>query len=287
MEINSEYLLEIVQRAISEDVESGDVTCLATIDPNTKGKAIITAKQDGVISGLDVAALAFYCLDEDCLFETNLIEGSQFESGDTLVEISGSYSSLFSSERTALNFLMQLSGIATRTSLYVKLVSHTKCRILDTRKTTPGLRLLQKRAVHSGGGTNHRIGLYDMILIKENHITAAGGIRKAIEKALEFTSEYPEKKLEIEVETESLKQIKEAVNYPIQRLMLDNFSVEQAKKAVSFIKDNSNDISSEISGNIRLENVKTYAETGVDYISVGALTHSAPSIDLSMKIEIV
>lgn len=287
MEINSEYLLEIVQRAITEDVGLGDVTCQATVDPNTKGKAVITAKQDGVISGLDVAALVFYYLDEDCHFETNLKEGSQFNSGDKLVEINGNYSALLSSERTALNFLMQLSGISTRTSLYVSLVNHTKCRILDTRKTTPGLRLLQKRAVHSGGGTNHRIGLYDMILIKENHITAAGGIKQAIEKALEFTSQYPEKKLEIEIETESLNQIKEAVNFPIHRLMLDNFSTEQAKKAVLFIKDNSPNISSEISGNIRLENVKAYAETGVDYISVGALTHSAPSIDLSMKIEIV
>jgi len=284
MDIAPEYLIDIADRALQEDVETGDLTTLATVSPIAKGRAMIRAKADGIISGLDVAALVFYQLDQDGEFLTDLVEGSPIKRGQELIMCQGKLASLLTGERTALNFLMHLSGIATLTAKFVEQVKHTSCQIIDTRKTTPGLRLLEKRAVFSGGGANHRMGLFDMILIKENHIAAAGSLTKAVEKAIEYNQTTAIQRVAIEVETRNLDEVREAASLDIQRLMLDNFDVETARAAVNFLRAANPDLEIEASGNMSLATVKEYAETGVDFISAGALTHSAQWLDLSMKI---
>lgn len=284
MDIAPEYLIDIADRALQEDVETGDLTTLATVSPIAKGRAMIRAKADGIISGLDVAALVFYQLDQDSEFLTDLVEGSPIKRGQELIMCQGKLASLLTGERTALNFLMHLSGIATLTAKFVEQVKHTRCKIIDTRKTTPGLRLLEKRAVSSGGGANHRMGLFDMILIKENHIAAAGSLTKAVEKAIEYNQTTAIQRAAIEVETRTLEEVREAANLDIQRLMLDNFDVETARTAVNFLRAANPDLEIEASGNMTLVTVREYAETGVDFISAGALTHSAQWLDLSMKI---
>ena len=284
MDIAPEYLIDIADRALQEDVETGDLTTLATVSPIAKGRAMIRAKADGIISGLDVAALVFYQLDQDGEFLTDLVEGSPIKRGQELIMCQGKLASLLTGERTALNFLMHLSGIATLTAKFVEQVKHTSCQIIDTRKTTPGLRLLEKRAVFSGGGANHRMGLFDMILIKENHIAAAGSLTKAVEKAIEYNQTTAIQCVAIEVETRNLDEVREAASLDIQRLMLDNFDVETARAAVNFLRAANPDLEIEASGNMSLATVKEYAETGVDFISAGALTHSAQWLDLSMKI---
>lgn len=284
MDIAPEYLIDIADRALQEDVETGDLTTLATVSPIAKGRAMIRAKADGIISGLDIAALVFYQLDQDGEFLTDLVEGSPIKQGQELIMCQGKLASLLTGERTALNFLMHLSGIATLTAKFVEQVKHTSCKIIDTRKTTPGLRLLEKRAVFSGGGANHRMGLFDMILIKENHIAAAGSLTKAVEKAVEYNQTTAIQRVAIEVETRTLEEVKEAASLDIQRLMLDNFEVATARTAVDVIRSVNPDLEIEASGNMTLATVKDYAETGVDFISAGALTHSAHWLDLSMKI---
>ena len=284
MDIAPEYLIDIADRALQEDVETGDLTTLATVSPIVKGRAMIRAKADGIISGLDVAALVFYQLDQDGEFLTDLVEGSPIKRGQELIMCQGKLASLLTGERTALNFLMHLSGIATLTAKFVEQVKHTSCQIIDTRKTTPGLRLLEKRAVFSGGGANHRMGLFDIILIKENHIAAAGSLTKAVEKAIEYNQTTAIQRVAIEVETRNLDEVREAASLDIQRLMLDNFDVETARAAVNFLRAANPDLEIEASGNMSLATVKEYAETGVDFISAGALTHSAQWLDLSMKI---
>ncbi len=284
MDIAPEYLIDIADRALQEDVETGDLTTLAAVSPIAKGRAMIRAKADGIISGLDVAALVFYQLDQDGEFLTDLVEGSPIKRGQELIMCQGKLASLLTGERTALNFLMHLSGIATLTAKFVEQVKHTSCQIIDTRKTTPGLRLLEKRAVFSGGGANHRMGLFDMILIKENHIAAAGSLTKAVEKAIEYNQTTAIQRVAIEVETRNLDEVREAASLDIQRLMLDNFDVETARAAVNFLRAANPDLEIEASGNMSLATVKEYAETGVDFISAGALTHSAQWLDLSMKI---
>ncbi|MBK7091351.1 MAG: carboxylating nicotinate-nucleotide diphosphorylase [bacterium] len=284
MDIAPEYLIDIADRALQEDLETGDLTTLATVSPIAKGRAMIRAKADGIISGLDVAALVFYQLDQDGEFLTDLVEGSPIKRGQELIMCQGKLASLLTGERTALNFLMHLSGIATLTAKFVEQVKHTSCQIIDTRKTTPGLRLLEKRAVFSGGGANHRMGLFDMILIKENHIAAAGSLTKAVEKAIEYNQTTAIQRVAIEVETRNLDEVREAASLDIQRLMLDNFDVETARAAVNFLRAANPDLEIEASGNMSLATVKEYAETGVDFISAGALTHSAQWLDLSMKI---
>lgn len=284
MDISSEYLIDIADRALQEDVETGDITTLATVDPEIKGVAMIRAKADGIISGLDVAALVFYQLDSDSEFITDLVEGSPVKKSQDLIKVQGKLAALLTGERTALNFLMHLSGIATMTSKFVAVVKHTPCKIIDTRKTTPGLRLLEKRAVFYGGGENHRIGLFDMILIKENHIAAAGSVFSAVTKAIDYRKNSETPNVGIEVETRTLDEVREAAELTVQRIMLDNFDVATAREAVKIIRSANPDMEIEASGNMSLETVKDYAETGVDFISVGALTHSASWLDLSMKI---
>ncbi len=284
MDISSEYLIDIVDRAMTEDVEEGDITTASTIRPDARGQAVIMARQNGLVSGLDAAALVFYRLDPESELLTDLVEGSPITEGDEVFAIKGTLGALLTGERTALNFLMHLSGIATLTSRYVKQVSHTSCRILDTRKTLPGLRLLEKRAVASGGGHNHRLGLFDMILIKDNHIDAAGSIGHAVEGAYDYKTRQGLTAIKIEVETRTLDEVRQAVHLPVDRVMLDNFSVLDCAKAVQLIRSVKPEMEIEASGNVKLDNVRAYAETGIDFISIGAITHSADWLDMSMKI---
>lgn len=283
MDLSPEYLIDLVDRALTEDVDTGDVTTASIITPEARGQAIIVAKADGVLSGLDLAALVFYQLDHESEFVTDRKEGSRVMAGEQLVEITGKQAALLTGERTALNFLMHCSGIATLTARFAAEIRHTACKIIDTRKTAPGLRLIEKRAVVSGGGANHRIGLFDMILIKDNHIAAAGSITRAVERAQQRNRETDGRALAVEVETQNLEQVREAVRLPIDRIMLDNFPVEGAAAAVKVIRELNPDLEIEASGNMSLATVRAYAETGVDFISVGQITHSAPWLDLSME----
>lgn len=284
MDLSAEYLIDIADRALTEDIDTGDVTTSAIVDPDARGKAVIVAKAEGVLSGLDLAAVVFYQLDHESEFTTALKEGSRVKPGDRIVEVTARQAALLSGERTALNFLMHLSGIATLTAKFAAEISHTSCKIIDTRKTAPGLRMMEKRAVVSGGGKNHRIGLYDMILIKDNHIAAAGSISQAVERAQRHNLNSTGPKLAVEVETRNLDEVREAVKLPIDRIMLDNYSVETAAAAVKFIRESNPDLEIEASGNMSLTTVRAYAETGVDFISVGQITHSAPWLDLAMEI---
>jgi len=283
VDLTPEYLIDLVDRAVTEDVDSGDVTTGSIVAPDMRGRAAIVAKADGVLSGLDLAALVFYQLDHESEFVTEMKEGSRVRAGDRLVEIRGKQTALLTGERTALNFLMHCSGIATMTARFVAEVRHTACQIIDTRKTSPGLRLIEKRAVVSGGGANHRIGLFDMILIKDNHIAAAGSITQAVERAQQRNRETGGRALAVEVETQNLEQVREAVRLPIDRIMLDNFPVERAAEAVQVIRELNPDLEIEASGNMSLATVRAYADTGVDFISVGQITHSAPWLDLSLE----
>ena len=285
MEVSPEYLLDIADRALSEDVESGDITTLATIPETAAGIGRILSKEDGIISGLDIAALIFYRLDSESEFVTDLVEGSKVSTGDTFVKLNGKLGALLTGERTALNFLMHLSGIATMTTKFVSAIKGTHCKILDTRKTRPGLRLLEKRAVSSGGGLNHRIGLYDMILIKNNHIDAAGSFEEAVKRAIDYRANLTDHTPKLEVETRTLDEVRQAMHLAVDRIMLDNFSVMDATAAVKLIRSAEPEMEIELSGSVRLSNVHNYAETGVDFISVGAITHSASWLDMSMQIE--
>lgn len=283
MDLSPEYLIDLVDRALMEDVDTGDVTTGSIVTPEARGQAVIVAKADGVLSGLDLAALVFYQLDHESEFVTDRKEGSRVMVGEQLVEITGKQAALLTGERTALNFLMHCSGIATLTARFAAEIRHTACKIIDTRKTAPGLRLIEKRAVVSGGGANHRIGLFDMILIKDNHVAAAGSITRAVERAQQRNRETDGRALAVEVETQNLEQVREAVRLPIDRIMLDNFPVEGAAAAVKVIRELNPDLEIEASGNMSLATVRAYAETGVDFISVGQITHSAPWLDLSME----
>lgn len=286
MEINEELLQELADRALSEDIGTGDISTAATVTHEQDGKAIITAKAAGVLSGFDIAEMVFRRVDPDAVFAAKQKDGDKVEPGTVIAEISGSLESLLAAERTALNFLMHLSGVATLTSEFVAAIKGTKTKILDTRKTMPGLRLLEKRAVRAGGGANHRLGLYDMVLLKENHIAAAGSIEAALSKSLAQREEAKKKWL-IEVETRSQDEIKQALKFDIERIMLDNFTVEAAAEAVALIRKEKPKLEIEISGNVNLENVKAYAKTGADFISIGRITLSAPALDLSLTVELV
>lgn len=232
-----------------------------------------------MLAGGEVAKETFKFLDPGIEFTQVVMERDKFKVGNVLFEVEGRLSAILTAERTALNFLQHLCGVATLTNKFVEKVRGTGVKILDTRKTTPGLRELEKYAVRCGGGENHRMGLWDMILIKGNHIKAVGGIGEAIEK-LKVKSE----KLKVEVEVKDLEELGQAIKYPIDRVMLDNMSIEEIREAVKKCQIQNPKCKIEVSGRVNLENVKEIAETGVDYISVGALTHSAPSIDMSLKV---
>jgi len=269
----SNEILDCIRRALDEDIGTGDATTLSIVPPDATMRGQIIAKQDGIIAGLDVARAAYGLLDSDVDFAAQVADGSRVTKGGILALVSGRTSSLLTAERTALNFLGRMSGIATLTRQFVDAVAGTRAVILDTRKTAPGLRLVDKLAVKLGGGGNHRIGLYDMILIKDNHIDYAGGIEEAVRRARAYDSGLP-----IEVEARSVADVNVALSLGVERILLDNMSVEQMSEAVALTNGRAK---LEASGNVTLETVRRIAETGVDFISVGALTHSAKVFDVS------
>jgi nicotinate-nucleotide pyrophosphorylase (carboxylating) len=275
-------ILDCIRRALDEDIGTGDATTLSIVPPDATMRGQIIAKQDGVIAGLDVARAAYELLDSSVDFSAQLADGSRVTRAGVLALVSGRTSSLLTAERTALNFLGRMSGIATLTRLFVDAVAGTRSVILDTRKTAPGLRLVDKLAVKLGGGGNHRIGLYDMILIKDNHIDYAGGIEEAVRRArtamLDNLPNCLPGGLPIEVETRTLDDVRVALGLGVERILLDNMSVEMMTEAVKLTNGRAK---LEASGNVTLETVRRIAETGVDFISVGALTHSAKVFDVS------
>jgi nicotinate-nucleotide pyrophosphorylase (carboxylating) len=273
-------LRELVVRALAEDVGSGDVTTTATVTEDVRASALITQKAPGAIYGLDACELAFAMLDGDARFERLTAEGVWREDGGPVLAIDASARALLTAERTALNFLAHLSGVATISARAARAVEGTGARVLDTRKTTPGLRALEKAAVAAGGASNHRVGLYDAILIKENHIAAAGGIEPAIERA---RATAPELAQTLEVEVRDTREIDEALAAGAPRMLLDNMDAEQLRAAVARVAGRAE---LEASGGVTLQTLRAVAETGVDWVSMGALTHSAPALDLSMLLEL-
>lgn len=288
-----DILIKQIDVALIEDIGPGDITTLATIGQGTS-KAAIAAKSEGVLAGLPIADTVFAKLDSDIEIYNIKKDGQPFVPGETIAEYKGKTAAILTAERTALNYLGHMSGIATVVSKFVQKIKGTNAVILDTRKTTPGLRYLEKYAVTCGGGQNHRYGLYDMVLIKDNHIAACGSIKDAVEKARKYLKDesFGERfgdgrsNITIEVEVESECQLREVIDCGIKRLLLDNRSVEQLTAMVKLARSLSDDLKLEASGNVRLDNVRQIAESGVDYISIGALTHSAPSADFSLNIVI-
>jgi nicotinate-nucleotide pyrophosphorylase (carboxylating) len=274
------YIDEFIDLAFREDIGDGDHTSLSTIPHTAIGKMKLLVKQEGILSGSKIAELIFKKLDPSADISTFISDGIQVKPGDIAFIIHGKVTALLQAERLVLNIMQRMSGIATQTNIYVKKLEGLQTKILDTRKTTPGMRLLDKIAVKTGGGVNHRIGLFDMILIKDNHIDFAGGIEKAIQRAQQYLAEN-KKDLKIEVESRSMDDVKKILlTGGVHRIMLDNFSIEETKRAVDFIQ---NRVETESSGGITLKNIRDYAECGVDYISIGALTHQIKSLDLSLK----
>lgn len=283
--------IELVKAALAEDVGCGDLTSLACLTPNPLNARIV-AKSDGVLSGLQPFCLVFHIVDSANTLRPLKTDGDKFTTGETIVEIDGFNQTLLASERVALNFLAHLSGIATMTSQFVEKVAGTNCKILDTRKTTPGYRYLEKQAVLHGGGSNHRMGLYDMILVKDNHIDSAGSIKEAVLMAKEYLK-TPEFRLQfdckaedvlIEVEVTTVDQLEEAIVAGADRLLLDNQSPDSLREMVTLSKRIAPTVMLEASGNVSLGTVAGIAATGVDFISVGAITHSAPVCDFSMRV---
>jgi nicotinate-nucleotide pyrophosphorylase (carboxylating) len=270
-------LQEIVRAALAEDVGSGDATTLATVGADARARATITQKAPGVVFGVEAAERTFAELDDAVAFERLSPEGAWQEPGTGVLRIEGRARALLTGERTALNLLQRLSGIATLTARYVQAVEGTDVQILDTRKTTPGLRMLEKAAVRAGGGTNHRVGLFDAILIKENHVAAAGGVEQAVQQA---RAAYPD--LPLEVECRNVEEIAQALQAGAPRILLDNMDPEELRAAVAQVAGRAE---LEASGGITLETVRAHAVEGLNFISVGALTHSAPALDLSLILE--
>jgi len=277
-ELNIETIKPIIEYALKEDIGNGDITTNYLIPIDLQTKATMVAKSTGVIAGLAVAEYVFRTFSSVITWKTFVNDGDKVSKGDLIVEISGSYRALLTGERVALNFLQRMSGIATMTANYVDTLKDYKTQILDTRKTVPGLRLLDKYAVKMGGGTNHRIGLYDMVLIKDNHIKIAGGITNAV---AQIKKNLPGG-IKVEVETTTIKEVQEALAAGVDIIMLDNMSNSTMAESVKIIDGQAK---VEASGNMTMERLKEVAATGVDFISIGALTHSVAAFDISMNIE--
>jgi nicotinate-nucleotide pyrophosphorylase (carboxylating) len=277
MSIGSQPLDELVRRALAEDLGDGDVTSTATVPAAMRATAAITQKAPGVVYGLDAAEATFRALDPDVVLERLGPEGVWREPPAPVLRVTGDARALLAAERTALNFLQRLSGVATLTARCVRAVEGTGTQILDTRKTTPGLRALEKAAVAAGGGMNHRIGLYDMVLIKENHAAVAGGVGAAVRAA---AAAFPELALEVECSTRA--EVDEALQVGATRILLDNMSPDELREMVTHVAGRA---CLEASGGIVFDTLRAHAETGVDWISIGALTHSAPALDLSLLME--
>jgi nicotinate-nucleotide pyrophosphorylase (carboxylating) len=276
---------KIVRWALEEDIGSGDITSQYTVTEGLRAEAVVLAKQSAVVAGLDVARLVFKTVDKNIQLSPNLTDGNKVNPADVLAVVSGPVRGILTAERTALNFLGRMSGIATLTSKFVEAIGGTGAKVTDTRKTTPGNRILDKYAVRIGGGVNHRFGLYDMVLIKENHLKATGSITEAVRRAREALPRFRRQGIKIEVETKTLNEAKETSSLPVDRIMLDNMGLEQIAEAVKTIRDQNLEVEIEVSGNITLENIRQIAQTGVDFISIGRLTHSAPASDISLLVE--
>ncbi len=271
---------ELIKLWFAEDIGDGDHTTLSSIPADAMGKQQLIIKEEGIVAGIEVAKRVFATFDPELKMTQYLHDGDRVKPGDIAFVVEGRTQSLLQTERLMLNIMQRMSGVATRTAEYVKLVEGTKCRVLDTRKTTPGLRMLEKEAVRIGGGCNHRIGLFDMILLKDNHVDFAGGIANAIHRAQEYLKEKG-KNLKIEIEVRSFDELNEALaTGGIDRIMLDNFSPADTRRAVEIIGGR---VEVESSGGITYDTLREYAECGVDVISVGALTHSVKSLDMSFK----
>jgi len=275
-----DMLQDFLKRVLDEDIKDGDHTSLATIPASAKGKARLLVKENGIIAGVEVAEAIFKQFDKNLKTEILIEDGEAVKKGDKVLYVEGSSRNILTIERTVLNIMQRMSGIATKTHKLAQIIKPTGARLLDTRKTTPLMRFLEKEAVRIGGGYNHRFGLYDMIMIKDNHVDFAGGIAQAIDK----THEYLKKKkldLKIEIEVRDLKELQEVLSHGgVHRIMLDNFTPVLIEKALDKIKGR---FETEASGGITEDNILEYALTGVDFISVGALTHSVKSLDLSLK----
>jgi len=277
-------LVHFVQEALVEDVGAGDYTSLSTIKEEQLGEAQLLVKEEGILAGVEVAKEIFSQIDSELEFDQLITDGSSVKYGDIAFKIKGKIHTILKGERLVLNIMQRMSGIATQTAKYVQAISGTKAKVLDTRKTTPLLRFLEKKAVEIGGGANHRFGLYDMILIKDNHVDYAGGISAAVNAAFAYKKEK-QLDIAIEVEVRNFEELNEVLSLDaVDRVMFDNFSPEQVKEAVDLVAGR---LVTEASGGITLATIADYAKQGVDYISVGALTHSVKSLDLSLKAKLI
>jgi len=275
------YIETFIKQALKEDIGAGDFTSLACIDPDKNAQAQLIVKESGILSGIEIALSVFALVDKNLAVDSLTNSGTSIKKGEIVLTVSGKAQSILQAERLVLNIMQRMSGIATLTYQTAQLIAHTKCKLLDTRKTTPGFRFFEKLAVIHGGGVNHRIGLFDMIMIKDNHIDYAGGIKNALER----TYSYQHKNnlnLKVEIETRNLQEVKEVLKsgFKVDRIMLDNYSPQNLVEAIKLIDGY---CETEASGGIDSSTIKVYAETGVDYISMGALTHSYKSLDLSLK----
>ena len=271
---------ELIRLAFSEDIGDGDHTTLSSIPAEAQGKVQLIVKENGVLAGVEIAQHIFHAFDKDLQITVFIQDGAEVKVGDIAFTVEGKVQSLLQTERLVLNIMQRMSGIATTTRRYARKLEGTKTRVLDTRKTTPGMRMIEKEAVKIGGGVNHRIGLFDMILLKDNHVDFAGGISQAIKGAQQYCKEKG-KDLKIEIEVRNFDELQEAIaTGGIDRIMLDNFNTTDTRKAVEIINGR---YETESSGGITFDTLRDYAECGVDYISVGALTHSVKSLDMSLK----
>ena len=276
------YVDELIELAIKEDLGDGDHTSLCCIPPQERGRMRLLCKQEGIIAGIEIAQLILQRLDPTIEFEKILDDGARVKVGDVAFYVTGRLQSLLQAERILLNVMQRMSGVATQTAVYADRIADLHTKVLDTRKTTPGMRVLDKMAVKIGGGENHRIGLFDMILIKDNHVDFAGGIDKAVARAKAYCAEKG-KDLRIEVEVRNTDEIRQAIAAGVDRIMLDNFTPERTTEAVKLIRKEAPGVEIESSGGITLDTLRAYGETGVDFISVGALTHSVKGLDMSFK----
>jgi len=278
--LDKEYIHSFIANALAEDVGDGDHTSRATIPAGTQGKAKLLVKDTGILAGVDLALEIFKQVDPDLKMNVLLQDGAPIKPKDIVLEVEGDAQSILTAERLVLNCMQRMSGVATKTHEIAELLKGTRTKVLDTRKTTPGMRYLEKLAVKIGGGVNHRFGLFDMILIKDNHVDYSGGIKRAIQNAKDYLQKTG-RKLAIEIEVRNLEELQQVLDAGgIDRILLDNFNFDDLRKAVGMVDGK---FETEASGGITIENIREYAECGVDYISVGALTHSVRSLDLSLK----
>ena len=275
-----EHLIDtLIELAFAEDIGEGDHTTLCSIPAGALGKANLIIKESGILAGVDIAITVFHKLDPELTIDVLIKDGAKVQPGDVVFTVEGKVQSILQTERIMLNIMQRMSGIATTTNKYAKLLEGTKAKVLDTRKTTPGMRMLEKQAVKIGGGVNHRIGLFDMILLKDNHIDFAGGIEKAVFDAQKYLKDN-NRQLKIEVEVRDIDELNEVLKIGgVDRVMLDNFTPEETKVAVELVNGK---VELESSGGITIDTIRSYAEAGVDYISVGALTHSVKGLDMSL-----